>query len=398
MPWFRVRVSDSRGKVREITREAHTEETLLRDLTHEGQFPIGVAREDEKAGPAGSRVRDCVVIEFTEVLAELLSAGLSLKDALDVASHCLERGQAGRLTLELRESVEKGVSLSTALDGHGRGFSRLYTGLIRVGERTGNLDVVVPQLAAYLKARKSLKDKIASAATYPIVVIVVAILAMVVVSLVVIPSVQAMSDELGVATPQQLLIALDRAGRLASGFWIIALVVACLVGGTALLRRSERTGIVVDRVLLTIPLIGPYLRHTQMAQLMFAMEALTASGIAVEDAIEQARLVVTNKAIARDLEKVRERLNQGIPFSEAFAPAETIPARVKAWTRIGENTGRVAGVFAEMRSYYDRAIERMAARITALVEPAMIVALGAVILLVVIRIVVPLFGAMRSIV
>ncbi|MFW6293722.1 MAG: type II secretion system F family protein [Spirochaetota bacterium] len=398
MGWYTVRVSDAQGRVRELSREANGEDALLRDLSREGHYPISIREQAASDRRSARRYGPRVVVEFTEVLAELLGARLSLKDALDVAAHALERRPAGRLTRDLSATIRKGTSLSAALAEYERSFPRLYVGLVRVGERTGTLNVVIPQLATYLKARRALNDKVAAAAMYPLVVVAVGILAMIVVSVVVIPSVREMTGQIGTAAPAELELALERIGRMSVVFWIVAGTLAGAAVIVALLRRGEESGVAVDRALLSLPAVGGYLRQSQIAQLMFGMEALTGSGIAVEDAIEQVRAVVSNKAIARDLDRIHERLNQGTRLSEALAEAQTIPARVTAWSRIGEHTGNIAGVFSQMRAYYDKEIERMAGRLTALVEPALIIAVGGAILFVVIRVVVPLFGAMRSIV
>ena len=197
MPVFTCRIADGRGKVEEFLREAASEESCLRELGSAGRYVLSIV-ELPAARVAGShRSSRRLIHELTEMLTLTLGAGLSLKDALEVAQTVFTRGEGNQLITLLREKLARGDSFSQALESAGAGFPPFYTGMVRIGERIGSLDQVFGRLSTYLKEEKSLRDRFSSALIYPAIVLGVAVLSGIFIVTVLFPRLREIFSELG---------------------------------------------------------------------------------------------------------------------------------------------------------------------------------------------------------
>lgn len=406
MALYTCRVSDDRGRVETVVRSGPSEDRLIRDLSAEGLYPLSVVEltASEAAGPsggqagAGGRISSKALAEFTEVVSILLSSKLSVKDAVRVAAESLERGGAKSLALVVAAELEKGRNLSDVLSEYQPSVPVLYVGLVRIGERIGSLDRVMGHLSRYLNQKKELRDKIASALLYPLLVLVLALGGMAVISIFVIPLLEESFASLTGGAAEMLSVAARRITRITSGFWIAA----ALAGGVAVAlviarRASFAARVALDRAALGIPLLGTLTTRTASANFLFAMEALTASGVSVEDALTEASRSLGNKAYAEALARAQAKVESGVLLSSALRAERIVPGRIRSWVEIGEHTGDLVSVFAHMRAYYQTELEKTTTRLTGLIEPILIVAVGAGLLVVILRVIVPIFTAVRTI-
>lgn len=397
MAVFVCRVSDHDGKVFEIKRTADSADHLLRDLASEGLYAISVSSLTD-AKPTSGRISRSALLEFTEVLSLLLASKLSLKDAMRIAEESLDRRPAIQLAAQTGESLEKGQRFSSVLDGYRKSVPPLYRGLVRIGERVGSLDRVMSQLVYYLKNQKDLTDRISTALMYPSLILVLALAGMILLSAVVIPMLSDTFSGLGGAASAMLELATERVARMTSAAWIVAASIGAVVAGMLTARLTSRVfkeG--VDRVLLATPVIGPAIGRIVASRFVFAMETLTQSAIPVEDALSESADVLGNEAFASACRRARERVRSGATLGDALKEEKVIPARIRSWVSIGEHTGSLSEVFGRMRVFYQAEVERAMARLAGLVEPTLIVAVGAVMMFVIIRIIIPVLTAVRTI-
>jgi len=267
--------------------------------------------------------------------------------------------------------------------------------MVRLGERVGELDRVMSELARYLGDSDQLRQKTLGALLYPAVVLVVAIGVVTAIALFVVPRLAGFTLAMG----QELPAYVARAQELAALFPIAIVVGLLAVGSCAVLVAWARThghplGTWFDRFVLRVPLVGGLVRTNALLQLSFALETLTAGGVRVEDALSEAAGIAGNAAVADAVERAHRHVLRGTPLSKAIGSPGVIPDRFGRWVAIGERSGDVASVFAGLRAYYQRELERGTARIAALVEPILLVGLGGVVLLIVVVFVLPLFSMM----
>ena len=398
MSVFSCRVIDSRGRRRELVREAESEALLAHQLARDGFAPLAI----RPVGPrsvGGRRYRRSAVIEFTATMATLLAAGLTLRDALEVAQTIYLRGDVNAIVVSLLSEIETGCTVTEALERQRTRLPPIYAGFVRVGERVGSLEGSFQRLARFLTEEARIRDRLVTALIYPTLVLVTAVLGAAGIALFVLPRAGAMFDQLGVGAPARLqqMAALTRAlaagaaGALAAA--VVALV-AVLAGRRLAPWFRERS----DRWLLRLPILGRLLALRENLNLAFALETLTEGGLAVEDALEEASRVLGNRALAAALARARERVLGGGELSRALLEEPVLPERLGRWVAVGERSGLVAEVFGQLRAYWQHEMERWSERFMALVEPVLILAVGVVIVLLVVFFILPLFSAYGSLI
>lgn len=396
MAIFRARVADSGGRIDSVVRAAPSADVAGRELAVEGAYVLSIEAVEPVSSGDLPRCTATIVREFTDSLSTLLSAGLNLTDALEVQQTVFDTGDGARLLSFLRARIERGDLLSSALSEFDRGFSPVYRGLVRIGEQIGSLSGVMARLSSYLKRRKQLRDKLLGSLTYPAVVLVVAAAGVVVIGTVVLPRVQVMFEELGTAVPRAALEATRSLAGLAYGIGVPTVLVV-LVVVSLIVARNGRSAVAVDRALLRLPVVGSLIRRGEMLSFLFAMETLTDGGVPVETALREASGVLDNRALARATREMAARVTDGGALSKGFAESGLFPRRLAVWARIGERTGDAGAVFGQLRGYYEEEMNRWIDRFMTLIEPALIVAVGAIMLVLVVTFIVPLFGAFGSV-
>lgn len=399
MAVYRCLVADQDGRTSTRLVTASDEAEAARSIPSNVGFLIKVelAPTDRAARNPGRRSSK-VVLEFTEMMELLLDSGLSLKDALEVASSIGKDAPTGALASRLLVEIRKGLSFSRAVEGASDVFPAIYRGMVKVGDRIGSVERIFPRLASYLRDRKALGDKVSGALAYPALILAVSVLGAIGLSVFVMPRMEAIFSGFGGD-------AADRVRSNLRAMKIIFTLVGCLVAAgvaasfavSRLSRTNKSLAASVDRMVLFLPIVGRFVSSWQTLNFAFAMETLTAGGVAVEAAIEEAAAVTTNEAYRRALNAVRTEVMKGGSLAAAFAAHREFPPYMSQWLAVGERSGRTERVFSQIRRYFQAEVEQRSARFMALIEPSLIAAIGIVMLFMVTGVIVPLFSMYGSI-
>jgi type II secretory pathway component PulF len=343
-------------------------------------------------------------LEFTEMMSTLLDAGLSLRDALELLSmmrgarHGAKPNAASQLAGELLAELRKGVSFARAIQQRPDVFSVIYTGMISIGDRVGSIERIFPRLTGYLREQKKTRERIASALAYPVLVLAVSLIGSVALAFVIIPKLDAIFAGFGADASQQIHANIRRFEVLFGSFGGVCVALIIFLAVCACFHKTnEQFACCFDSVLLRLPLIGALLTAWQTLNFAFAMETLAGGGVSIESALVEAASVVSNSAYRSALREVRERVVKGVTLSTVFAERVEFPAYLSQWLAIGEKSGKTEQVFAQIRAYFQDEIDRSTARLLTLVEPAMIVLVGVLLLAMVSGIMLPLFSMYGSI-
>ena len=336
---------------------------------------------------------------FVLSLSHLVSSGLTIRDALEVGRTTFDKELLRILSAELEEQIIKGSSLTVAVGKVSYKLPPIVISLLRIGERIGSLSEILPRLAVYLQETKRIRDKVRGALIYPILVLAVAFLGMIGVSLFVLPKMAQVFTAIGSGAPDSIEATLNAASVTAVVLPIVAglfvLVVVLTLGLRRVIPGLDRA---IDSLSLKIPILNRFVVNRESLLFCFAMEVLSEGGVTMADGMAEAQTVVSNSEYSEAIRLARTDLMNGIPVSEAFSKRAAIPTRMKAWMAIGERTGRIQQVFAQLRSYYQYELERWADRFVSLIEPILILAVGIVMLCLVVFFVVPLFSSMGNLV
>jgi type II secretory pathway component PulF len=394
MACYRCLVSDPAGHTAYRFVSAGAEAEAVRSFSGTGLLVLAAEPAGEAPRRAGRRRLHRGVREFTAMMELLVDSGLSLKDALDVLVRADDRKSgAGLLGRRISREIAKGASFAQAVQGMEDSFPPIYRGLVKVGDLVGSVERIFPRLNAYLGDQKKLRDKVSAALAYPALVLSAALLGIIGLVVFIMPKLESIFASFGGPSAGQIQ---ENLGVMKTVFLFLggslSTLAAAVIGVKVLGRVNQEAAHFFDRRLLGLPLIGKFLSSWETLNFSFAMEVLTGGGVPVENAIPEAAALVANTAYRRALLRIRERVLNGGGLSRAFAGEKLLPSYLSQWIAIGEKSGGSEKIFSQIRFYFQGEIERSSSRFLLLIEPALILIIGAVMLALVVGIILPLFS------
>jgi type II secretory pathway component PulF len=394
MPVFYCKVIDDKGKIAEFTRETASEELLIRELATGKYVPV-VVRETKSHKQFSTEKKGfqrALIIEFTDTLHLLLSSGLTLRDALEIAQTIFVKGKLNRVLTTILENIKKGASFHESLNRLGGSFPPMYKGMVRVGEKIGSLESAFKGLSLYLSEHQKLKEKFIGSMIYPAIVLSIAFVGIILLVTFILPRIKAIFSQMGTQLPRRIeslvgtVNTLIIAGAVVAGF-----VTFCLVFYFIVRNREGKVSRFVDKMVLDVPILGRIRFLREILNFLFSMETLTNGGFTVEEALLESGAVVRSSAIRSGIVEARERILKGEELSAAFSTGSTFPEQMSRWISIGEKSGHIEKAFAQLRAYYQREAEKWSSRFMTLVEPILVLLLGATIFLFIIFFIMPIF-------
>lgn len=388
---FECHIVDGQGRKQVVSRQGPGEDWVLRELASEGFFVLSI-KDASAVPPQRGKLRLKDVIDLTETLSTLLGNGLTLKETLKVASEVFPRSRQERIFRHLSSEVSKGLSLHQSLQAWAASLPPLYLGLIRIGEKTGDLSNILKQLAEYLQTRKALKDKTGNALVYPAFVLGIAVLGLGLLMVLVFPTLTSILGNLNAKAAAAYATNLAGFQAGASVFGLVALALAAGAVTVWVQRRSnERFRQASDAFVLRVPLLGSYLTSSFGLNFSFAVSTLLAAGYSLEETLAEAAEVITNRHLRHHVVKVREGVLKGKKLSAAFQESGVFPQAMTGWVLVGEGAHDLKRVFAQLQRFYQQDLDRYHHRFLNLVEPAMIVLVGGLLVFLVLTFITPVF-------
>jgi type IV pilus assembly protein PilC len=391
MSTFVCSVVDSRGKREVLRREAAHEAAVLRDLNQEGYFIISVKPASSAVVTRGRKLRPTVVLEFTQMLATLMANGLRLKEALGIARRIGGR-TVGPVLQHVEERVERGDSLFESLVAWQPGFSALYLGLVRIGEKTGDLATIFQRLSDYLVGRQTLRAKTVNSLVYPAFVLGVAVIGIVLLATLVLPNLTGM---IGSINPAAAALYQRNVTRFQAGAGLVvgllAAVVACGVLSFRLRSSHKDWAGRLDAFFLKIPLVRTLMSVSFGLNFSFAMETLLTSGYPLEEALQESSWVVSNLRFRDSLLRARESVVKGVLLSEALRQENVFPSTLIGWMAVGEGAHDLVRSFGQVRIFYQQETDKISSRFMNLAEPALIVTVGIILITLILTFITPIF-------
>jgi general secretion pathway protein F len=343
----------------------------------------------QSSGPSGANLE--YVCAATRQLGTLLGAGIPLTESLRAIIEQAENRRAETVMREVRERVSQGSSLADALAEHPAWFGDLYVNMVRAGQATGNLDVVFRRLADYLQSQRALRRKVVSALTYPAMMIVIGVIVVSILMALVVPKITSMLLDTGQTLPAPTRILVMISNGFKNYWWVAALGIA-LVSFVfeRIYHHSARGRLIIDRTLLKLPVLGDLFRKQAIARFTRTLSTLLQSGVPVVSSLEITRNVVGNRVLADATEHVRTRILEGADIATPLKQTGAFPAVVGYMVSVGEQSGELEQMLDRIGNSYDEEIDVATERLTAVLEPILIVFLAVVVGYIVISIVLPI--------
>lgn len=394
MPEYRYRAARADGSIDAGAITADAPETAARQLKQQGltilaidAAPAPTESSSPGRGPLlsvrrGRRrraIRPSDILHFTRELGVLVRAGLPLDRALRLSIRMSRHAAMTELMEDLLRSVKAGKGLSQALRQHDRYFGDFYINMIRSGEAGGDLAQVLERLLDSLERTRKLREAVTSALVYPSILVVVAFLSLGLMLAFVVPQFEAMFTDLGDALPWPTQMVMAVGDAAAKGWWAgVILFIIMALGGQAY-ARSERGQRQIHAWSLRLPLIGDLLRRYEVTRFATTLGTLLGNGVPLLDAMRIAANTVGNRVLRDAVVGAVPAIKQGRRVAEALGRTQVFPELAVQMIQVGEESGRLDDMLHELSLVYDAEVQAGIKRSLTLLEPALIIVLGALI-------------------
>ncbi len=327
----------------------------------------------------GKTIKPAVVMAFSRQLSSFLEAGIPLLDALDIVAQQTASPAMRVVITDIRASIHRGTSFSEAVDGHPLVFPAFYRAMLTSAEYTGDLDAVLSQLAAYLERDIMSRRQVKSALTYPIMVLVVAVAAMIIMSLFVLPKFTGLYASLGASLPLPTRMLMGFTNFMQSSWLyvlgVIALIIVVLLAVIGGARGKSRR----DVVTMKLPVIGNLYELISLERFMRVLSSLATAGVPLPAAIGLSADSTNNSLFKRKMVDVRDALVRGGGLYEPMAETGLFPIAARQMIQVGERTGMLGPQLGKAASYYEREVTFSMKKATQMFEPIIILCVGLIV-------------------
>lgn len=402
MPLFVYRGRDPTGRLIEGSVEAESERVVVAQLRQRGYLPT-MLKEQAAPPSVAAQMRQAVrvprrdLVLFTRELATMIAAGLPLLSGLEIAARQTDNPRLRVVLNGVRGGIEAGGSLSGELAKYPAVFSDLYVSLIQAGEAAGALDRVLLYVATYLERDLELIQRIKSTAIYPLIVLGTAIAVGFFAVFFVLPRLLDFMRGLPIALPWPTRVLLGFTGATQHYWYAFILGPIALAVALAALRQSKQGRALVDHAVLRVPLFGRLVLKISLARFarMFAM--IARSGVPLVQGMETVARAAGNSVITAAADAAATRVREGQPVSAALGSFDVFPPMLWRMVAVGEQAGGLEDVLDKVADYYERDVDNTMRQLAALIEPAMVIVVGAVVAFVAVAILLPLWRLIGSI-
>jgi len=397
MPAFKFEALDAQGKAKSGLLDAENAKAARSQLRAQSLVPLAVTQVVTAGTGAagglrlGGRVFDSTSLTvWTRQLAGLVGSGLPLERALTALSEESEVGKQRELVAHLRSEVNAGQPFARALASAPREFDDVYRGVVAAGEQSGALGRVLERLADDLEARQELKGRLVGATLYPAIVSVIAIVIVIFLVTYVVPQVATVFASSKRALPLLTVAMMAISSFLRSWGWLVLIGIAGGVGALLLALRNEPFRERFDAGWLNLPLVGRLARGYNAARFAGTLAMLAGAGVPILKALQAAAETLSNRAMRADAMDALVQVREGAPLASALAGKKRFPGILAMFSRLGEQTGQLPTMLERAAKQLSAEVQRRAMQMATILEPLLIVGMGAVVMMIVLAVLLPI--------
>src|SRR3984893_3323788 len=420
MPRFTYVALDSRGQESTGLVEAASTNEAIGQLRQAGYFPTSVYEEGKGGGPDGKaakraakaerisrprerkqivlfqrkKIKPKTLMIFTRQLATLIDSGLPLLRGLNVLAK-QERDAVLQKTIgKLADSVQSGETFSAGLAQHPAIFNDLYVNMVKAGELGGVLELVLGRLAEFQETAAKIKNKVAVAMVYPIIVMFLAAAIMAFLLVFIVPKFEAIfHDMLGDKPLPAVTLFVIGISRFVQDHWLVLIgLIIALVAAYKFATRTRAGRSTIDRIKLRLPLFGSLIRKTSVSRFSRTLGTLVTSGVPILQALNITHETAGNSVIANAISQVHDSVKEGESIVQPLEASGAFPPMVISMIDVGEETGQLPEMLLKVADVYDDEVDNSVAGLTAALEPIMIIILAVVVMTIVIALFMPLIS------
>ncbi|WP_368247258.1 type II secretion system F family protein [Clostridium perfringens] len=400
MAIFKYKAINSEGQRIEGSQSADSESQIMEMLLSNQYYPLSIEKENSKSKKSfsfNSKVKLKDIAVFCRQFYVMLDSGLSIGKALNILIEQCEKPKLREALIGVNGELKRGETLASSMRKRKDVFPNLLTSMIDAGERSGNLDIILKRMAEYYEKETKIRGKIKSAMIYPIVLGVVAIIAITFILTFVMPTFVQMFEENNVDLPMSTKMVLGTSKMLGKYGIIIFLILVTAIILLGKYLKSEEGQYKLSSINLKIPVIKKLTQKIIVSRFTRTMGIVSSSGMSLVTSIEIVASVVGNKIAERELLKVKEKVLKGEGLGDSIMNIKIFPPMLASMVKIGEEAGSLDSILDKTADFYDDELEREIKTATALIEPSMIVLMGIIIGFLLISILTPMFKMYNSI-
>ena len=399
MPQFNCKFITANGDMVEDVFDAKSADELKRLMISKEECPLSIKKVSQPIFKSNFmdrfyKVKPQDLENFTSQLVVMLKAGVPLVKSLETVSEQFESDTFQNIVLDIVKKVNQGVVFSKALGAYPKVFNMLYVNMVKVGETTGSLDVILEHIRSFLHHDIAVKRKIKSAMRYPIIVLSILVLAFVAAIGFIMPRFAEMFGKAGVELPlpTKALIFLS---VMITKYWFITFVVVLVVVFSIRFYTNKPAGAYrFDAIKLTLPVFKDIILQSTLARFAHILETLSRSGVKIVRAFEIVGQTLGNRVIEKDIDNAREQIIQGIPIAEALSKSKHIPKMTIMMIGTGEQSGALDDMLHNIAEQYDTSVKTKIDGLASAIEPLLTIVIGVFLLIFALSIFLPMWNMM----
>ncbi|RMF16638.1 MAG: type II secretion system protein GspF [Candidatus Dadabacteria bacterium] len=398
MPVFRYKAYDASGRIQRGTIDEETRKAAVNRLKQQRLVPVDVEAVHDQGPGAGGRSRRARtrvslkdVAMFTRQLATLVNAGLPLVEALTAAVETTDPGPMQTVAAQVRDHVNEGSSLADALRRYPRAFNDLYVNMVRAGEESGTLEIVLERLADFLDGQIELRNQITGTLAYPAIMFLMMLGVLGVLFVFVIPQIVQVFDQTGQELPLPTKVLIGTTTLVSEYGGLILVALAALAYGVHRWLQTPAGRARWDRLRLRLPVLGMLFENIALSRFARTLSTLLSSGVSLPVSLKIVREVVGNTVYADAVDRVYDAVVEGGGLAKPLRNAGVFPSTMVRMVAAGEQSGELEDMLGRVAHAYDREVELRLSIVTRLLEPIMIVVMGGMVFFIMLSILIPMF-------
>ena len=401
MPVFEYTALDTTGKKIKGVMDADSQAAARQKIRQGGLYPVDIKESTPKARQkkqgsflslqTGQRVKQQEIHVATRQLATLLGAGIPLVPALSGLVEQTTNKTLKTIITQIKESVNEGNSLTSALSEHPKLFSKVYVNMVRAGEASGSLDVVLERLAEFGERQHALRARISAAMIYPIFMAVVGTVVLFLVMTYIVPSITKVFIDRNQILPLPTIILIKISSFLQNYWWLLLILIILFIAGIRFLIQRPKGRRVWDRLKLTLPMFRDLNIKIAAAGIGRTLGSLLKSGVPLITSIQIVKNSLNNVLLAEIMDEATEEIEKGKSLSSILHGNEYFPPMLVQMISVGEQSGALEKMLSKAADSYEKEVESKIMAMTSMIEPIMILVMGLVVCFIVVSILLPIF-------
>jgi len=405
MPVYEYTALNIKGKTTSGIIDAESSFAARQKLRASQTFPVSIKEVYDSSAPdrpqgfsllrSFTRIRPSEVSIITRQLATLVGAGFPLVSAIDslipqTGSHPLKK-----ILTKIKDSIVEGNSFAGALSLYPGTFSSLYINMVRAGETSGTLEIVLERLADITEKQEALKNKIRSALYYPVFMLLIGAIVLFFLLTFVVPNITSIFTDMDQTLPAPTLLLIAVSAFFESCWWLIFIVIAGMVLVLRGIKKTEKGRFFWDKAMLLLPGIGMLIKKLAVARFARTLGSLLENGVSMLSALDIVKNIVGNVVLSGAVEEAADEVGKGQGLGSSLASAEVFPSLSIQMIQVGEQSGELESMLSKIANIYENEVESSIMSMTSLLEPVMILIMGVIIGFIVLSICLPIFEMSR---